>query len=160
VIALLSVYTRVALATWPLRRDPTRVQQRPRWSRTSSPPPGRAGRGAALFNRPPATSRPRTFQPPFTQTRSPPKRAALQALLTDVANQDGRLAYDRFRAMGLKIGSGRVEAACKHVVGLRMKQSGVRWCRTGSQNTLSLRVAWRNGNWDRLWASHPLARAA
>jgi hypothetical protein len=94
------------------------------------------------------------------QTRSPPKRAALQALLTYVANQDDRLAYDRFRALGLEIGSGRVEAACKHVVGLRMKQSGMRWSKTGSQNTLSLRVAWLNGGWDRLWASHPLARAA
>ena len=94
------------------------------------------------------------------QTRSPPKRAALQALLTYVANQDDRLAYDRFRAMGLEIGSGRVEAACKHVVGLRMKQSGMRWSKTGSQNTLSLRVAWLDGDWDRLWATHPLARAA
>ena len=94
------------------------------------------------------------------RTRSPPKRAALQELITYVANQDDRLAYDRFRAAGLDIGSGRVEAACKHVVGLRMKQSGMRWSAAGSQNTLSLRVAWLNGDWNRIWASHPLARAA
>ncbi len=94
------------------------------------------------------------------QTRSPPKRAALQALLTYVANQDDRRAYDRFRTLGLEIGSGRVEAVCKHVVGLRMKQSGMRWSKADSQNTLSLRVAWPNGDGDRLWASHPLVRAA
>jgi hypothetical protein len=92
--------------------------------------------------------------------RSPSKRAALEKLITYVANQDDRLAYDRFRAAGLDIGSGQVEAACKHVVGLRMKQSGMRWSAAGSQHTLSLRVAWLNGDWNRLWASHPLARAA
>lgn len=94
------------------------------------------------------------------QTRAPTKRAALQALRTYVENQDDRLAYDRFRALGLEIGSGRVEAACKHVVGQRMKQSGMRWSHAGSQNTLALRVAWLNGHWDRLWATRPLARAA
>ncbi len=30
----------------------------------------------------------------------------------------------------------------------------------GSQHTLSLRVAWLNGDWHRLWAQHPRARAA
>jgi hypothetical protein len=94
------------------------------------------------------------------QARAPAKRAALAALITYVQNQDDRLAYDRFRAQGLEIGSGRVEAACKHVVGLRLKQSGMRWSKPGSQNTLSLRVAWLNADWERLWASHPLARAA
>lgn len=92
--------------------------------------------------------------------RAAAKRAALQALITYIENQDDRLAYDRFRAQGLEIGSGPVEAACKHVVGQRMKQSGMRWSKAGSQNTLSLRVAWLNHDWDRLWASHPLAHAA
>jgi hypothetical protein len=94
------------------------------------------------------------------RTHAAAKRAALEALITYVANQDDRLAYDRFRAAGLDIGSGRVEAACKHVVGLRMKQSGMRWSAAGSQNTLSLRVAWLNGDWNRVWDTHPLARAA
>ncbi len=56
--------------------------------------------------------------------------------------------------------SGRVEAACKHVVAVRMKRSGMRWSKAGSQNVLSLRVAWLNKDWDRLWDAHPLARAA
>jgi hypothetical protein len=94
------------------------------------------------------------------QAHAPTKRAALQALITYVENQDDRLAYDRFRALGLEIGSGRVEAACKHVIGQRMKQSGMRWSKPGSQNTLALRVAWLNGEWERLWTRQPLARAA
>lgn len=44
------------------------------------------------------------------------------------------------RADGLDIGSGRVEAACKHVVGIRMKRSGMRWSSDGAQATLSLAV--------------------
>jgi hypothetical protein len=94
------------------------------------------------------------------RTRARAQRAALQALITYLENQDERLAYDRFRAAGLDIGSGRVEAACKYVVALRMKRCGMRWSKAGSQNVLSLGVAWLNGDWDRLWATHPLAAAA
>jgi hypothetical protein len=95
-----------------------------------------------------------------TRTRAPAKRVALAALTTYLENQDARLAYDRFRAAGLDIGSGRVEAACKHVVALRMKRCGMRWSKAGSQNVLSLRVAWLNQDWDRVWSTHPLAAAA
>lgn len=94
------------------------------------------------------------------RTRARNKRAALRALITYLENQDDRLAYDRFRAAGLDIGSGRVEAACKHVVALRMKRCGMRWSRTGSQNVLSLRTTWLNHAWDRLWKTRPLANAA
>jgi len=92
-----------------------------------------------------------------TQTPTPASCEALQELLTYLRNQDARLAYDKFRAMGLDIGSGRVEAACKSVVGVRMKRSGMRWSRKGSQTTLSLRVARMNGHWESLWAKLPLA---
>ncbi len=88
------------------------------------------------------------------------KRAALKSLITYIENQDDRLAYDRFREAGFDIGSGRVEAACKHVVAVRMKRSGMRWSKSGSQSVLSLRVAWLNKDWERLWDAHPLARAA
>jgi hypothetical protein len=96
----------------------------------------------------------------LARTRARAKRTALQALLTYVENQDARLAYNRFRAAGLDIGSGQVESACKHVVALRMKRGSMRWSKAGSQNVLSLRVAWLNGGWDRLWAKHPLTAAA
>lgn len=90
------------------------------------------------------------------RTRSPTKRQALNALLTYLRNQDDRLAYDRFRERGLDIGSGRVEAACKSVVGVRMKRNGMRWSPTGAQTTLVLRTRWMNGEWERFWATQPL----
>jgi len=94
------------------------------------------------------------------RARAPAKRAARASLTTYVQNQGGRLAYDRFRARGLDIGSGRVEAACKHVVGVRMKRNRMRWSPAGAQSTLSLRVIWLNGQWDGFWTQHPLSRAA
>ena len=85
-------------------------------------------------------------------------------LADDLARVDSPPDWDQvFGSSGpldLEIGSGRVEAAGKHVIGQRMKQSGMRWSKPGSQNTLALHVAWLNGDWDRLWASHPSARAA
>ncbi len=91
------------------------------------------------------------------RARAPNQREAIQALMTYIRNQDDRLAYDRFRERGLDIGSGRVEAACKHVVGMRMKRNGMRWSRLGAQATLSLRVAWLNQAWAQVWDARPLA---
>lgn len=85
------------------------------------------------------------------------QREALAALMTYLQNQDARLAYDRFRAQGLDIGSGQVEGACKNVVASRLKGSGMRWSPGGAQAMLSLRCCWLNGDWDALWSRHPLA---
>lgn len=94
------------------------------------------------------------------QTRSLPKHQALLGLATYLNNQGQRLSYDRFRAAGYDIGSGRVEAACKHVVANRMKRSGMIWSETGAQEILSLRTAYLNGWWDPLWRAKPLQATA
>lgn len=91
------------------------------------------------------------------RTRSLPKHRALTALATYLTNQGGRLAYADFRAKGYDIGSGRVESACKHVVASRMKRSGMIWSNLGAQQMLSLRTAYLNGGWARLWAAKPMA---
>lgn len=91
------------------------------------------------------------------RTRSPPRHRALAELATYLKNQGGRLAYADFRAKGYDIGSGRVESACKHVVASRMKRSGMIWSNAGAQEMLSLRSAYLNGGWERLWAAKPLA---
>jgi hypothetical protein len=80
----------------------------------------------------------------------------LANLAAYLRNQGGRLAYAEFRARGMDIGSGRVESACKHVVASRMKRSGMLWSDEGAQEILSLRTAYLNGGWDRLWADKPL----
>jgi Uncharacterised protein family (UPF0236) len=88
----------------------------------------------------------------LARTRSPSKRAALQELLTYLENNEAHMDYPRYRAMGLPIGSGQVEAQCKTLVGGRCKQAGMRnWTYAGAEALLRLRAAKHDGTFDRLW---------
>ena len=51
-----------------------------------------------------------------------------------------RMDYPGFRARGMMIGSGPIEATCKVLVGQRLKQSGMRWCDTGADAILAVRA--------------------
>ncbi|HHY99020.1 MAG TPA: ISKra4 family transposase [Firmicutes bacterium] len=76
------------------------------------------------------------------------ERDKLMKYLQD--NRD-RMRYDEYRAKGYHIGSGVVESACKHVVQMRHKRSGMRWSASGAQEVLNLRVFLLNGRWDDFW---------
>ncbi len=62
-------------------------------------------------------------------------------------HQRKRMRYAHFRHLGLPIGSGTVESACKVVVQARMTQAGMRWSRTGAQAMLALRCALLSDRW-------------
>jgi hypothetical protein len=68
----------------------------------------------------------------------------------------GHLRYADYRRLGLPIGSGVTEAACKTVFTQRLKCSGMRWQKAGAQTILKLRVLLLSGVWpavhERLWA--------
>ena len=85
------------------------------------------------------------------------KREALDNLIRYISGNEEQMRYDVFLGKGYDIGSGAVEAACKSVVGKRLKQSGMRWSRAGSSATLALRVTWLNNRWEQLWKKKPLA---
>lgn len=85
------------------------------------------------------------------------KRNELDSLINYISTNEEQMKYDVFRAKGYDIGSGAVEAACKNVVGKRLKQSGMRWTRLGSSSTLALRITWLNEEWKELWSKKPLA---
>jgi hypothetical protein len=68
-----------------------------------------------------------------------------------------RLRYPEYRAQGMMIGSGPVEAACKVVVGQRLKGAGMRWSQPGSDAVLAVRTAMLSGRYDQIEAC---ARAA
>ena len=63
-----------------------------------------------------------------------------------------RMQYAAFRARGLPIGSGVVEAACKTLVAQRMKNSGMRWSRLGGQAILNPRGWVQSDRFDQAWA--------
>lgn len=59
-----------------------------------------------------------------------------------------RLDYPKFRKMGLCTSSGIVESGCKHVIGARVKQSGMHWTVAGANAIIALRCSKLNGHFD------------
>ena len=57
-----------------------------------------------------------------------------------------------FKELGLPIGSGLVESACKWLIQQRFKGVGMRWSEDGFNHLLHLRLAWVNGRFDDLFA--------
>lgn len=58
--------------------------------------------------------------------------------------------YGRYRERGLMIGSGPVEAACKLIVGQRLKGTGMRRSGPGADAMLAVRTAVLNGETERI----------
>jgi hypothetical protein len=87
-----------------------------------------------------------------------PPRESLQetwrTTLTYFANQVHRMDYPTYVAKGWQIGSGPVEAACKLVIGQRLKGTGMRWGRAGSEGVARLRALFlsERGQWAAFWA--------
>jgi hypothetical protein len=52
----------------------------------------------------------------------------------------------------LPVGSGVVEAACKNLIGTRMKKSGMRWTIDGGQAALTLRSLILSNRWEHFGA--------
>jgi hypothetical protein len=61
--------------------------------------------------------------------------------------------YPCYRAKGWRIGSGPIEAACKTVIGSRMKGAGMRWKPPATDAIATLRAAYLSQpqRWDAFW---------
>ena len=59
--------------------------------------------------------------------------------------------YKQFKALGLPLGSGMVESACKWLIQQRFKGVGMRWSEDGFNHLLHLRLAWVNQRFDELF---------
>jgi hypothetical protein len=72
-------------------------------------------------------------------------------------NNVHRMDYPRYLASGWQIGSGPVEAACKTVVGQRLKCSGMRWGEDGADALCHLRALYLSepDQWETFWTPHP-----
>jgi len=71
-------------------------------------------------------------------------RSAIQYL----EQRADRMDYPAYKGRGWPIGSGQVEGMNKHVIGARMKRSGMQWSRPGASRTAAHRA--------QLCSSHPL----
>lgn len=62
-----------------------------------------------------------------------------------------RMNYFRYKQKNLPIGSGVVEAACKNLIGARLKKSGMSWTNEGGQYVLNLRSLILSNRWEKFW---------
>ena len=74
-------------------------------------------------------------------------RKLFQTAYNYLRTRTRHMQYAEFRRLGLPIGSGVTEAACKTVFTQRLKLSGMRWSREGAQVILALRVILLSGVW-------------
>jgi hypothetical protein len=62
-----------------------------------------------------------------------------------------RMRYPKFRALGLCVGSGVVEAGCKTVIGVRCKRAGMHWTVNGANAIIALRSCKLSGGFEDFW---------
>jgi len=80
-----------------------------------------------------------------------PAQKALRNLYEYLDTHKHHIQYDKYKELGLPIGSGMVESACKWLIQQRFKGVGMRWSETGFNHLLHLRLAWVNGRFDELF---------
>jgi len=82
-----------------------------------------------------------------------PRKKRLQEVLGYFRKHRRKMRYFELKEMGMPIGSGPVEAACKTLVAQRMKQSGMRWGMRGGQGILTIRGWTQSERFDHAWAA-------
>lgn len=67
-------------------------------------------------------------------------------------HNQARMNYYEYKQKNLPIGSGVVEAACKNLIGARLKKSGMSWSTEGGQIVLNLRSLILSNRWESFWS--------
>jgi hypothetical protein len=62
-----------------------------------------------------------------------------------------RMKYAWFRAQGLFVGSGVIEAGCKSIVAQRLKRSGMEWTVRGANSIIALRCMIKSNRFEDYW---------
>lgn len=78
----------------------------------------------------------------------------LRQVAAYLETHESHMAYQRFKEMGLPIGSGFVESTCKWLIQQRFKGVGMRWSVDGFNHLLHLRLAFVNERFDDLFSKH------
>jgi hypothetical protein len=83
----------------------------------------------------------------------PDLKTAAEAEIKYLNKNKERMRYAEFRAQGLFVGSGVVEAGCKTIIGQRLKQSGMEWTVRGANAIIALRCVMRSNRFEDYWES-------
>lgn len=85
--------------------------------------------------------------------RDGPRITQIEPHLTYLENNASLMRYARLRAVGLPVGSGVTEGACKSVIKMRTNGSGQRWRPPGLTAVLTLRSIHLSERLPRFWAN-------
>jgi len=78
-------------------------------------------------------------------------RETLRRVYAYLERHREHIDYAAYKALGLPLGSGMVESACKWLIQQRFKGVGMRWSEEGFNHLLHLRLAWVNGRFEALF---------
>lgn len=78
-------------------------------------------------------------------------RDTLRTVYAYLERHREHIDYAAYKALGLPLGSGMVESACKWLIQQRFKGVGMRWSEEGFNHLLHLRLAWVNGRFNGLF---------
>jgi len=76
------------------------------------------------------------------------RRARLLKTIKHLLDHMQHMQYARFRRDDLEIGTGAIEGAVRHVIGMRLDGPGMRWSRDRAQRVIQLRCILVNGQWE------------
>ena len=83
----------------------------------------------------------------------PDLKKAAEGEIQYLVKNKNRMRYAEFRAQGLFVGSGVIEAGCKTVIGQRLKQSGMEWSVRGANAIIALRCMMKSNRLEDYWES-------
>ena len=81
----------------------------------------------------------------------PTARDTVRTVYAYLQRHREHIDYAKYKELGLPLGSGMVESACKWLIQQRFKGVGMRWSEDGFNHLLHLRLAWINGRWEALF---------
>lgn len=82
------------------------------------------------------------------------KRQAVDTAAHYFLKNKAFMRYDQYLALGLPIGSGAAEGACRNLIKDRMERTGMRWTVDGAEAVIQLRATELSGDWDEYWRYH------
>ena len=87
----------------------------------------------------------------YTHKLTAARRKKLWSCLDYIEGHENRMRYARLRKLGLPVGSGATEGACKSLIAARTKRSGQRWSEQGITAVLGLRSVHQCGRLEDFW---------
>lgn len=78
-------------------------------------------------------------------------RDTLTTVYAYLERHRAHIDYAKYKELGLPLGSGMVESACKWLIQQRFKGVGMRWSEDGFNHLVHLRLAWVNGRFEALF---------